>query len=552
MLDWILLKEMPTDQHEVFETIRSKHKPDALAHAKLAQTCRTAGRISEALEHQKIAVELAPHNGEYLANLATLEITLGRVEEGIALARKAVEKEPDKASVHSSFLANLHYQPEMNPQLLFEEHSRWGQIHAAPEKATKSHPNDPDPDRRLRVGYISADFRRHPVAFFLEPLLDAHDRKSFELYGYGNVVHPDGNTEQFGKKLDRYRNICGIEDRQVAHLIEQDRIDILVDLGGHTNDNRLTVLSYKPAPVQVTYLGYFETTGIEQVDYFLTDELNSPPQSQQFHTEQLVYLPDGFLCYKPPDCAPPVTQLPATQKGHLTFGVFGNNRKINAFVLSLWAQTLKSCENSRLLLMFRGGQDWQLREHYLGQFERLAIARDRVEVRGHKPLAEYLKTYGEVDLILDTYPYNGGTTTCNALWMGVPVLSLVGKHHMSRVGLSILSNLGMGLFAASTADEFLAMIASVSGNLESLAKIRASLRQRMAVSSLCDAGALADKIESAYKDMWRKWCRNHTAESRRAPQASGRDGVLEFFISKNSSLQFTVSKAGLPSFLLEA
>jgi predicted O-linked N-acetylglucosamine transferase (SPINDLY family) len=543
---------MLMDRHKAFETIRSKHEPDALKHAKLAQTCRAAGRISEAAKHQRIAVELAPNNGEYLANLATLEITLGRVEKGIALGRKAVEKEPDKAGVHSSFLANLHYQPELNQQLLFEEHRNWGQIHATPEKSRKSHPNDPDPDRRLKVGYISADFRRHPVAFFLDPLLDAHDRMKVELFGYGSVISPDSMTERFRKKFDHYRNIYGIDERKVARSMEQDRIDILVDLGGHTNDNRLTVLSCKPAPVQATYLGYFETTGMEQIDYFLTDELISPPQSQQFHTEKLIHLPEGFLCYRPPDCAPAVTQLPAAQKGHLTFSVFGNNRKINPFVLSLWAQALKSCENSRLLLMFAGGQDRQLMELYLNRLEQLGIARNRVEIRDRKPLAEYLKTYGEVDLILDTYPYNGGTTTCHALWMGVPVVSLVGEHHMSRIGLSILSNLGMGLFAASTADEFLAIIASVSGNLESLAKIRASLRQRMAASSLCDARALADRMESACRQMWRKWCGKQTSKSQQIPHTSGQKGVLEFFISKNSSLQFTVSKAPLPSFLLEA
>lgn len=540
------------DQPPVCGTICSMHELDALAHARLAQECRNAGRISQAVEHQRKAVEMAPESGEYLANLATLEISLGNVQRGIALAREAVEKEPGKANVHSSFLANLHYQPELNPQSLFEEHRRWGQIHAAAEKAGKSHANDPDPDRKLKLGYISADFRRHPVAFFLEPLLDAHDRENVELYGYANVISPDGTTERLRKKFDHYRDICGVEDRQVVRLIEQDRIDILVDLGGHTNDNRLTVLAYKPAPVQVEYLGYFETTGMEQIDYFLTDELISPPQSQRFHTEKLACLPDGFLCYRPPDCAPPVAPLPAAQNGHLTFGVFGNNRKFNPFVLSLWAQVLKNCENSRLLLMFQGGQDRQLKEHYLGQFGRLAIARNRVEIRGRKPLAEYLKTYGEVDLMLDTYPYNGGTTTCDALWMGVPVVSLVGEHHMSRVGLSILSNLGMGLFATPTADKFLARIASVSGNIESLAKIRASLRQRMAVSGLCDAGAFAKKVEAAYRQMWRKWCRDHPAHSRQAPQASAPEGVLEFFISKNSSLQFVVPKAALPSFLLEA
>ncbi|MBL7185319.1 MAG: tetratricopeptide repeat protein [Phycisphaerae bacterium] len=529
-----------------------EHEPDALVNARLAHICRSAGRLSEAAEYQKNAVELAPHHGEYMANLGTLQISLGKVPEGIGWARKAVEQAPEKANVHSSLLANLHYQPDLNPRTLFEEHKRWGRLHAPQSRARTSHGNTPDPDRRLKVGYISADFRAHPVAYFFEPLLDRCNRKALEVYGYGNVLVPDEITKRLGEKFDRYRDICGLDDRQVCRLIEQDQIDILVDLGGHTNDNRLTVLSYKPAPVQVTYLGYFETTGAEQIDYFLTDELNSPPESQRFHTEELVCLPDGFLCYRPPDCAPSITPLPAIQNGCTTFGMFGNNRKINPFILSLWAKVLENSENSKLLLMFKGGQDRQIREHYLSQFEQLAIAPERVDVRGHRSVAEYLKAYGEVDIMLDTYPYNGGTTTCDALWMGVPVISLFGEHHMSRVGLSILTNLGMKPFIASTPAEYLARASTIDGNLHALAKIRASLRQRIAVSTLCDAGAFGNKVEAAYRKMWHRWCRTQRADTAGPDSKQAQNGVLEFFISRNSPLQFDVSKAGLPSFLLKA
>jgi len=291
-------------------------------------------------------------------------------------------------------------------------------------------------------------------------------------------------------------------------MIETDRIDILVDLAGHTGGNRLPVMAYKPAPIQATYLGYFETTGMEQIDYFLTDELTSPPQSQQFHTEELVFLPGGFLCYKPPDCFFPITPLPAAQNGHITFGIFGNNCKINSSIISLWARILDSNENSRLLLMFRGGQDRQFREHYFRKFEQFGIPRHRVDILDRKPLLEYFKEYSKVDIVLDTYPYNGGTTTCDAMWMGVPVVSLCGEHHMSRVGLSILSNVGLEFFAASTPDEYVSKTIALAAKPKALMKIRASMRARMAVSPLCNRDKFAANIEQAYRKMWYKWCKS--------------------------------------------
>ena len=360
-----------------------KHKSDALVYAKLAYICRVAERLSEAAEYQRNAVELAPHNGEYLINLGTLLISLGKIPEGAGLSRKALEKEPEKTTVHSSFLANLHYLPELDPQMLFEEHKRWGQIHAPPAKAKTSHKNIPDPDRRLKIGYISADFRMHPVACFFEPLLNGHDRKTVEVYGYANVISPDEMTERLRKKFDHYRNIRGVDDEQVVHLIEQDKIDILVDLSGHTSDNRLMALSFKPVPIQVTYLGYPDTTGMKTIDYRFTDNLLDPVQLQKFYTEELVYLPRGYFCYNPPQFAPPVAPLPAERNGFITFGSFNNSVKVNKYILSLWAEILKANSNSRLLLKFKGGDDRGLKDRVLNRLERFGISKDRIEIKMH-------------------------------------------------------------------------------------------------------------------------------------------------------------------------
>jgi len=409
---------------------------------------------------------------------------------------------------HSKYLWHLHQSPQLDQHELFEEHRRWARIHAPDSLAKVSHDNSPDPGRRLKVGYVSPDFCGHSVSYFFESLLDAHDRDVTLVYGYGDVPCPDQVTEHLKGKFDHYRNICGLDDDKVARMIEQDKIDILVDLAGHTSGNRLGVFARKPAPIQVTYLGFPDTTGMEQIDYRLTDELADEPEAQEFHTEKLIFLPRGFLCYKPLRFAPPVAPLPAIERGYFTFGSFNNNCKIQPGIMELWAQILKSKAKSRLLLKFGGGDDEAVRGHYLHRFQELGIAPNRVKICGRKPMIEHFKMYGQVDIALDTHPYNGTTTTCEAMWMGVPTISLVGKAHASRVGLSILSRVGLGDFAASTHAEYVAKAIAFSGELENLAKIRTSLRAMMFNSPLCDKKGLARSLEDAYRKMWHKWCAN--------------------------------------------
>ncbi|MHC4354097.1 MAG: O-linked N-acetylglucosamine transferase, SPINDLY family protein, partial [Planctomycetota bacterium] len=480
-------------------------QPHALVLFELANICRDTGRLSEAVRYQEQAVELSPDSPELRTTLAEYIIRMGRAQEGIDLLRKAVEASPDKVN-HSKYLWHLHQAPRLDQRELFEEHRRWARIHAPMSMARTSHDNSRDPDRRLNVGYVSPDFCGHSVAYFFEPLLDAHNRETVQVYGYGDISCPDQVTEHLKSKFDRYRNICGLDDDRVARMIEQDRIDILVDLAGHTSGNRLGVFARKPAPVQVTYLGFPDTTGMEQIDYRLTDELADLPEAQEFHTEKLVYLPAGFLCYKPPGFAPPVGPLPAIERGYFTFGSFNNNCKIQPDMMELWAQILKAKEKSRLLLKFGGGDDEAVKGHYLGEFEGLGIAPDRVTICGRKPTIEHLEMYGQVDMALDTYPYNGTTTTCEAMWMGVPTVSLVGSSHASRVGLSLLSRVGLKDFAASTAEEYVGKAVAFSGELENLAKIRTFLRGMMFNSPLCDRKSFTRSLEAAYRKMWRQWC----------------------------------------------
>lgn len=435
----------------------------------------------------------------------------GRKDEGIEMLRKAPEMAPDDPNIHSTFLFRLHHMPNLDVQMLYEEHRRWARTHAPVRLAKSSHANIPEPDRKIRVGYISPDFRTHPVAYFFEPLLQEHDRTRVEVYGYSNTGRPDHVTRRLEHKFDGYRNIRNLCDKDVVSLIEQDGIDILVDLAGHTPGNSLTVMAYRPAPVAVTYLGYPDTTGMEQIDCRLTDSLADPSSSQSFYVEKLVHLSDGFLCYRPPDFAPPTGPLPALRNGFVTFGSFNNNSKINPETISLWAQVLNSNGGSRLLLKSRAGDDQGVRENYYRQFEQLGIPRDRIEMHGQKPAAEYMQLYNSVDIAFDTYPYNGTTTTCDAMWMGAPVISMIGKPHASRVGLSILTQVGLEFFAASTRSEFVARASALAQNLEALIDIRFSMRPRMTESTLCNAKAFAHSVEKAYRRVWRKWCRRQSS-----------------------------------------
>jgi len=486
-----------------------KWGPDAAAYDRLGCLCQYMGRMSEAVEYLKEAVEAKPDMPQLWAGYARALLDTGQTQQGIELLKKAVDGLPQSADIHSNFLFRLHYLPELDPRMLFKEHSKWGRRYAPIDRAKTNHTNIPEPDRRLRIGYISSAFRRNSVAYFFESLLDGHDRQAVEIYGYGNVEFKDELTERLKAKFDQYRNIRNLEDKSVSDLIEGDRIDILIDLAGHTGDNCLTALAYKPSPVQVTYLGYPDTTGMQAVDYRLTDALAEPPEAQTFYTEKLVFLPDGFLCYKPPDFAPTITPLPAEKNGYITFGSFNNNCKINPVIAQLWAEVLRADANSRLLLKIKGGDEDPIKDRYYLLFEQFAVDRSRIDIIGWKSPIEHLQLYSGVDIALDTFPYNGTTTTCEALWMGVPVISLVGgKHHASRVGLSILSRVGLKFFAASKPSEYVAKAVALGQNRRALAQIRCSMRARIAASGLCHAKAFARHIEAAYRKMWHNWCRS--------------------------------------------
>ena len=367
--------------------------------------------------------------------------------------------------------------------------------------------NVTNPERRLRIGYVSADFREHSVARFLKPLLLARDHEAFEVFCYSAVVNPDSMTRQFQGLADHWRNATGLSDGNLAEKIHDDCIDILVDLGGHTAGNRLPMFARKPAPIQVTWLGFPGTTGLASIDYRLVDPITDPQDNgDDLASETLFRLADGFLCYGPPDDSPTILEerhLNTT----LTFGSFNNPAKLSATTIDTWSALLAQLPHARLLLKGRPFDDATGRARFLNAFLHRGIDRERIDFVGYlSSSTEHLALYRQVDIALDPFPYNGTTTTCEALWMGVPVVTLCGDRHSGRVGASLVTQLGLRELIARDVQHYVDIAAALAADRKRLAELRLGLRRRMAASSLCDGPAFARKIEAAYRTMWRMWC----------------------------------------------
>ena len=462
-------------------------------------------KVEEAIACNQQAVRLKPDHAEAHANLGNGLMERGQLDDAIAAYRVALRLKPDAAHIHSNLVRTLHYHPGYDMQAIREECRRWTSRHAEPlENEIQPHTNLPDPERRLRVGYVSPDFRDHVDSFFLVPLLSNHDHRQFEIFCYARVAHPDTLTERLRGYADVWRNIVGHSDSQIAGLVRNDQIDILVDLKLHTADNRLLVFARKPAPVQVAWLGYPGTTGLSTVDYRLTDPyLDLPGLFDAFYAEESLRLPDTFWCYDPMTDQPPVNALPALESGAVTFGCLNAFCKVNDGCLALWARVLRAVPKSRLLLQAPRGP---ARDKVLATLHQQGIAAARVLFADKRPRPEYLKLYHQIDLCLDPLPYNGHTTSLDAFWMGVPTLTLLGKTVVGRAGWSQLCNLDLKELAAETPEQYVALAARLAGDLPRFQELRRTLRQRMSQSPLMDANRFARNVELAYRQMWRRWC----------------------------------------------
>ena len=467
------------------------------------------GQLDEAIAAYREALRLRPDYADALDYLGDALLHQGCHKEAIEACRRAVQLNPNHSYAHSHLLFGLHYLPDLDAKEIFAEHLRWAAAHATPlAGGITQHRNDRDPGRRLRIGYVSPDFLEHPVAFFLDGLLGAHHLENVEIFCYANIRREDATTGRFRQLAGQWRMIAGRSDEQVAEQIRQDGIDILVDLSGHTGHHRLLVFARKPAPIQVSYLGYCDTTGMAVMDYRLTDaHADSPGATEHLHTEQLVRLPDSAWCYRPSEQSAPVSPPPVLRSGHITFGCFNARPKITDAVLGLWSRLLLSVPGSRLLLKNLGFREPSVQQRTRSLLADVGITPDRVELVGWAPtLAEHLNYYNQVDIALDTFSYHGTTTTCEALWMGVPVVTQAGRTHVSRVGVSLLTTVGLPELIAADDEDYLRIAVRLASDVNVLAALRSTLRSRLSASPLLDAPRFARHVEQAYRQMWRTWC----------------------------------------------
>lgn len=503
------------DQFKLDEAVASyrqalSFKPDfAEAHNNLGNALKNQGKLDAAVVCYQSALSCQPNYAEAHNNLGFTLQDQGELEDAIASYRKALSCKPDFAEVHSNLLYAMQFLPMESPSQLSAEHQRFAANFEAPLKAGWGrYQNTREPARRLKVGYVSPDFWRHAVALFIEPVLANHDKDRIEVFCYYNRAAQDEYTERIAGYADHWLNCNSMTDRQLAERIRADGIDILVDLAGHTGHNRMLTFARKPAPIQITYLGYPGTSGLSAMDYRLTDGHADPAGSEAYYTEKLLRLPNSLWCFRPHKNMPEITALPAQQNGYVTFGSFNNFNKIDHRCIELWARLLQALPNSRLLIVTV--PEGESRNRLTEQFAAFGIAVERLEFHGKLPGNEFHRLLQLADLTLDPVTVNGATTTCESLWLGVPVISLVGSRFLERAGFSILSAASLREFAAETAKGYIEVASKIAGDLPRLAALRAGLRARMAASPLVDEEKFTRNLEKIYRDVWTQWCRTAT------------------------------------------
>lgn len=424
----------------------------------------------------------------------------GRVDEAIAEVRAALALNPNASAVHSDLLRMLNYADAQDPAAVYREHRAWDARHAAALTASAPHANPPDPARRLRIGYVSPYFRKHAVTFFLEALIEHHDRERFEVMLYADVAQPDDYSQRLQDHGAQWRSTVGMSDEELARLVRADAVDILVDLSGHTPGHRLLAFARRPAPLQVTWNGYPNTTGMSAMDLRITDAHCDPEgATEHLHSEKLVRLPRIYMAWRPPADAPEVAPPPALAAGHVTFGSFNSCYKLTPRLIALWSRLLARVPQSRLMLLTVGAGAAERRVRDL--FAQNGIAQDRIELVPRVTHEEFLAAHARADIALDSFPYHGTTTTCFSLWMGVPVVTLAGAVHASRVGVSLLTNLGAPEWIARDEEDYVEIAARLAGNPSGLAELRSGLRDRMRRSPLTDGKSFARDFENALRVM---------------------------------------------------
>jgi len=489
---------------ELIEQAIQVRPNDAIFRFNLGNLHDELGQLDEAIAYFKQALQHQPGFVDALLGLGTALGATGRVDEAIATYRKALLLQPDYVVAYNNLLFVLQCSVTCPPAEIFAEHLRYAERFEVPLKHFwQSHRNSREPGRRLKVGYVSGDFHRHSVAYFIEPILACHDKSQVELFGYYNNTRQDTHTARIAAHMDRWLACSALSDEQLAERIRADGIDILVDLSGHTSKNRLLVFARKPAPVQATYIGYPDTTGLSAMDYRITDAWLDPPgMTERFHSETLMRIPGG-MAFRPDPEATAVNALPALTSGEFVFASFNNLRKVNTAVIKLWARVLHAVPSARL--MIGNVTDNSNKERLHGLFSHAGVGPDRLILQPKLSDTDYLAMHHRIDIALDPFPYNGTTTTMQTLWMGVPVITLAGSNAKSRCGVSLMSRVDLPEFIAQSEDEYVQCALKFANDLPALNEVRQSLRQRMNAPE-CQPATITRQLEAAYRSMWRTWC----------------------------------------------
>lgn len=469
------------------------------------------GMVSEATSLFDQALNIRPDYPEALSNKANLLMVSGDAENAITCYRKSLNLCPNSVYVRSNLLLSMNYLPDITQESIFRESTSWENHRSVQVCRIALDSYFSDNSRRIRIGYISPDYRKHSVSYFFEPLLRNHNRNKFEIFCYSDVAFPDETTRKLEAYGDGWRNIYGKSDDDVCDIILNDRVHILVDLAGHTGKNRLSVFIRKPAPIQISWLGYPNTTGLSTMDFCISDEIAEPEgDNDRFYSERILRLKTGFLCYAPPSDAPLLTERPNKINGYITFGSFNNITKISPREVEVWSQILNKVEDSVLVLKSLYFVDSSIRNRLLDIFSYYGIGNERIRLlQAEISSKNHLMKYSQIDVALDTFPYNGTTTTCEALWMGVPVITLRGERHAGRVGASILHRLGLDDLIAESVENYISIAEMLSNDRKYYNRICRDLRGRMLKSQLCDSYKFASSIENVFIRLWNDYRRSY-------------------------------------------
>ena len=473
----------------------------------LADAIAATGDLDAAEAHYLRAVSLAPDEKTAPYNYAILLENTARADDAAKYYRQALKIDPDFVRAHSNLLFVLNRTERIAPPALFREHVAWARRHAEHITAAA----DPQPParskERLKIGYVSPNFRDHAVTYFFEPVLRHHDARAFDVYCYSDTTSPDHRTERLRATGCTWRETAEDSHAQLAARVRADGVDILVDLSGHTRGDRLLAFARKPAPLQITWNGYPNTTGMSAIDYRITDGYADPPgMTEHLHTERLLRMPEIYMPFEKPDDDVAIGPPPREARGAPTFGAFNVAPKLTPRMLRLWARILERAPGSRLLMLAL--PEGATRERLAAAFKSRGIARDRLDLRGRVPHVEFLRTHNEVDVALDTFPYHGTTTTAHTLWMGVPVVTLAGATHASRVGVSMLSNAGLPELVAESDDDYVGKAVAIANDVDRLRELRATLRTRLAASPNMDGPRFTRHLEEAYRRIWDDYVRS--------------------------------------------